>query len=283
MTEFERTNSDFIKRKARETQERPKVGRVEQVIEHRKQAEFDGRGEVVERGDNSNFEVDVSIDDGDYDTRSIEHSLKGAGEISVPRVGDRVLLSFEDSENNKPISTDIISTVDNRPPLARAGMTRNSFQSDKSPAGFGDIYVTGFTEYDANPALENVDGLTPEKSWYQIGKHEATPDPITPEESDMLIEMYDSPKTDEAEIRLSGSQVDSDSSQGLEVMLDFKSGEVKLTAENSTGEFGIKFNSKDGTFKVADESGYGIESDGSGNFTWHYETIDHVEGSTMSF
>jgi hypothetical protein len=174
-------------------------------------------------------------------------------------------------------------------------MTRNKFESTGSAVGNGNINVTGYTEYDRNPAVERVEvpeGLTdentddepaPERAWYQIAKHSPTPDPIMPKKADMMIQMYDSPRTNRSEIRLRGNQVDFDSSQMLEALLNFKSGDIYLKAENSTGEFGLRMNSKNGRFKIMDQKGYGIESDGSGNFTWHYESIEHSKGTTMDF
>jgi len=51
----------------------------------------------------------------------------------------------------------------------------------------------------------------------------------------------------------------------------------KVGGEDTDGTWGIKFDLKTGTFELADSSGFGIESDGSGNFTFHHKTIDFNE------
>lgn len=269
MTEFENTDSSFIKRKAKEIQQNPKVGQVTEVIEHRNPT------------DNSNFELNISTDDDLFTERSVEYTPTGSDQIAVPTVGDSVLLNYEESEGNHPVATKVVSNRKKRPPLGRAGMTRDKFSGPGSPVGTGNIYATGYTQHSSNPAKSDTN--TPEKAWYQIAKHSPTPDPIMASDADMLIGMHEDKNADTAEIRLMGSQIDGVETQGVEVLLDFKSGDIHLKAENSTGEFGIKFNTKNGTFKVMDQEGYGIESDGAGNFTWHYESIDHKKGSTMNF
>lgn len=138
-------------------------------------------------------------------------------------------------------------------------MWKQRFESGSSPAGDGDIHLTGYTSYDGDPANNEKSGLTPQETFVQIAKHvdDASPDA----DSGMKIEMYDSPNNDAAHVR------------------------VELTKENGSdtaNTWGLEFNLKDGTMKMLDGSGYGIVSDGDGNFTWHHENVDFDEGTTTS-
>lgn len=276
------TQSDFIRSKAREEFTQPKIGRVVRVYEH------------LSAEDDSNFECDIFVDGQLFEHRSIHYMGVHAGQVSPPKVGDNILLMFLESESDAPILFGSPYSKETRPPSGRAGMYRDVYESGESPVGDGNIKVTGYTEYTRNPAREGFDETNettgeriadPTQAWYQISKEVPTPDPSQPSRAAMTMEMYDSPTDEEdaAHIKLKGTQVDGDDDdKELEVELDFKSGEVKVSATGANGdEFGIKMSAKDGTFKLVDESGYGIESDGSGNFTWHYESIDHSQGTTM--
>ena len=54
--------------------------------------------------------------------------------------------------------------------------------------------------------------------------------------------------------------------------------------EQDNTDMGIELDFGSGEFKIGDGSGYGIESDGDGNFTWYYETLNEVtDGSTISW
>lgn len=55
---------------------------------------------------------------------------------------------------------------------------------------------------------------------------------------------------------------------------------VKVTGEDAP--MGLRLDLSSGKFKLRDGGGYGIESDGAGNFTWYHESVDFNEGSTMS-
>jgi hypothetical protein len=267
---LERTQTDFVKTKAKDVAKNPKIGKVVEVFEHRG------------TDDDSNFEVDVTLDSGLFQERGVPYTGAGPDHIEVPRVGDTVELEWLESEGDDTIATDVASTNLDRPPVARSGMYRNKFESDKSPVGRGSLHITGYTEYSKNPAVNDYRDIDADESWIQIAKHLPVPNPADVDGAPMVMQMYDSPKDDKANITIKGNQVDGDDTKSLEADLDFKTGEIVLKAKNSTGEFGVKFNAKDGTFTLIDESGYGIESDGSGNFTWHYETINHNQGSTTS-
>jgi len=49
-------------------------------------------------------------------------------------------------------------------------------------------------------------------------------------------------------------------------------------------DMGIELNLSTGEFKIGDGSGFGIVSDGSGNFTWYIQSLDYVsDGSTIDW
>ena len=49
-------------------------------------------------------------------------------------------------------------------------------------------------------------------------------------------------------------------------------------------DMGLELNLSTGEFQIGDASGYGITSDGSGNFQWFLESLDYVtDGSTLSW
>lgn len=53
-----------------------------------------------------------------------------------------------------------------------------------------------------------------------------------------------------------------------------------MTIETANGEQGMKLDGNDGSFKVLDQGGYGLTSDGGGNLEMFHSTFDFVEGST---
>lgn len=267
---FERTETDFIKSKAKEEVSDPRLGRVIEVYEHQTSS------------DDSNFEADVIIGGEQYEERSIPISENARGSIAIPEVGDTVVVDYMAGEGNSPVITGIHTTNQNRPPIGRAGMEKTVFESGESPAGTGNIHLTGYTEYDKNPALTTISERVAERAWIQISKHDPARDPVPKDDANMTIEMLDDPKNDAANITLAGNTIDGDDSKSVSVDLDMKSGDIIVKAENTSGEFGLKLDVNNGTFTIVDESGYGIESDGAGNFTWHHESIDMSEGTTIS-
>lgn len=269
---FDGTQQDFVKQRAKEEIKNPKLGQVVQVYEH------------INENDNSNFECDVFVDGGLFEERSIPYLGEHSSQISAPMVGESVLIVFREGENNRPILIGTGYTNKDRAPLARSGMYRDVYDAGLSPTGEGNIKVTGYTKYSDNPAQKDPDTMVPEATWYQIGKEEPSPNPLNVESAPMAIEMYDAPTAfdDKSHIKLRGNEVDQDESKALDITLDFKAGTAEVKAENSTGEFGISIDVNTGEFTLIDQAGYGIESDGSGNFTWHHETIDMSEGTTTS-
>jgi hypothetical protein len=62
---------------------------------------------------------------------------------------------------------------------------------------------------------------------------------------------------------------------------------IRLTRgkeEKSETDMGLVLNLGTGGFKIGDGSQFGIESDGSGNFTWYANSVDFkTDGSTLTF
>jgi len=57
----------------------------------------------------------------------------------------------------------------------------------------------------------------------------------------------------------------------------------KPEGDDATPKGGFEI-SEDGSFKIGDGSGYGIVSDGNGNFTWYEKSVDFVDdGSKISW
>lgn len=269
---FDGTDQDFVKQRTKEEITDPKLGTVAQVYEH------------IEADDDSNFECDVLVDGTLFEERAIPYLGAHSSQISPPMVGEQVLIIFREGENSRPILVGTGYTNRSRSPTARAGMYRDVYDAGYSPVGGGDIQVTGYTQYSENPSISNPDDLSVEKTWYQVAKDAQTADPSFAGEAPMLMGMYDSPPyaEDESVITLEGNVVDNNSSQSMNVTLDFKDGTIEAKAENSTGEFGFSIDVKSGEFTLIDQSGYGIESDGDGNFTWHHKSIEMSEGTTTS-
>lgn len=247
MTGIDSDQSSFIEDKIDKATQNPLIGKVRQVFEH------------VDDGDDSNFEVDVEIIGENIQHRAIPYQHEANNEISVPTVGDKVIVEYREGRKLQPIARNIVYTNKDRPPIGRAGMWRKRVDSDDSPAGPGSLYIESYTDYDINPAETNPqENGTVEESYVKIAKKE------TDDQSGSLpfeIEVLDSPSSDDAHIKLELNKVD---------------------GQDSDNSWGLKLDLKTGEFKLLDGSGYGLVSDGSGNFTWHHETIDFSEGTTNS-
>lgn len=314
---FDGTDQDFVKHRAREEINDPKLGTVVQVYEH------------LNQDDNSNFECDVFVDGNLFEERAIPYLGLNSTQISPPTVGDTVLVVFRAGENSRPILLGTAYTNKDRAPLARAGMYRDVYKAGYSPTTGGNIKVTGYTKYSDNPAIKDVSSLSVEETFYQISKDSQSPNPSASGEAPMLIEMYDSPSyaEDASRISLEGNVVDGDDTKSMNMKLDFKEGTTTTEAVNEqtgmstsvehdvkndildivandgtsdysvgfdpsvpkitidttgTSDAGLSLNFNTGEFTILDGSGYGIESDGNGNFTWHHESIDMSEGTTTT-
>lgn len=269
---FDGTDTDFVKERAKEEISDPKLGRVVRVYEH------------IDPDDNSNFECDIVVDGQRFENRAIEYLGSHSNQIAAPMVGETVLMIFREGENSPPLLLGMGYTNRDRAPLARAGMYRDVYKAGYSPTGDGDIKVTGYTKYSDNPAIKDVNNLSVEETFYQISKDTQSPNPSQSGEAPMLIEMYDSPPyaKDESRITLEGNVVDDDDTKSLNVSLDMKAGTVKVEANDAGTSFGLSLDVTTGEVTLIDGDGYGIESDGSGNFTWHHQSINFSEDTTTS-
>lgn len=247
MVNLERNETDFIKNTVRNMIQNCRVGHVVQVYEH------------LEPDDNSNFEVDVNFP-GEQDLEHRVAPIEGphTDSIAIPKVGDKVVVEYLHGDKKNPVVRNIVNTNQDRPPEGFAGMWRKRMESDTSPAGDGDLYMTTYTTYDKNPALNDYRDLTPQETFVRIAKKA---DALDSDGLPMTIEMLDSPKDGAAHIKIEAN---------------------KAGGSDSTVPYGFLLDLSDGSFKIVDKDGYGIESDGSGNFTWHHESIDFSEGTTTS-
>lgn len=250
MTRFDRTQTALIEKIVRNSTKNSKVGIVDQVFEH---SGID---------DDSNWEVDVLIDGKTEKLSRVPVHNPGSDIIAPPKNGDKILVTYVEGVTFRPVAFGTGWSNTDRPPVGRAGMYRNRFDSDTSPAGNGDLHLTGYTSYDGDQASTDKRELTPEESFVQITKH-AEGENVDPSNPDSpvpaKIEMYDSPSTDEAWITVEINKRD---------------------GADSDATWGMKFNIKTGEVKLVDPSGYGFKSDGDGNWTWEYasKTENQVSG-----
>lgn len=248
MVDFDRSQSSFIEKQIREQIDEQRIGKVLKVYEH------------LEDDDKSNFEAEVAVDGGTRLERVAPMTHSGSDKIDVPKVGDTVLVGFRAGESADPVITGYVYTVKDRPPKGKAGMSRNEFKSSESPAGSGNLYVTGYTKYDKQSATVDQNDLKPEESFVQIAKREDNiADPSEESNLPAKIEFYDAPSKDEAHITIELNKRDSN---------------------DSDATWGIRLDVKTGEIKLVDPSGYGFMSDGDGNWTWEYasKTENEVTG-----
>jgi|APHM01.1.fsa_nt_gi hypothetical protein len=246
MPRFDRNQSSLVEKVVREKTKNPKIGTVKKVFEHTKS------------DDDSNFEIDVTVDGETNKLTRVPVHAPGSDSIVPPKYGDKIIIIFTEGEVFNPVAIGTGWSNKDRPPLGKAGMYRNRFESDTSPAGDGDLHITGYTKYDDNPATNNKKNLTPEESFVQITKH-AEGDNYDPSNSDSLpakIEMYDSPKDGEAWIEMKMN---------------------KVGGGDSSVPWGMKFNIKTGEWKIVGPNGFGIKADGQGNFVWDHSNITFNE------
>lgn len=112
MGRFDNTESAYLERKIDSQVSGIQFGEVVEVYEH------------TQADDNSNFEVDVILRDEAQERREVPIMTARRGEISVPEVGDTVLVGFLDGVSEAPVVLGNIYTDQTRPPLGRAGMYR---------------------------------------------------------------------------------------------------------------------------------------------------------------
>lgn len=251
MSRFERNQLSMIEKKISEKVHHPKTGVVTQVFEH--------------SGDNddSNWEVDVEINGGTSKESRVSVHTPGSGAVSAPKNGDKMLLIYRDGDTNRPIALSTGWSNTDRPPRGKAGMYRNQFESGESSAGLGDLNITGYTKYDGNVASTDKRELSPEETFVQIAKHtgDENVDPSEANDLPAKIEMYDSANTGESWIT-------------VEINKD--------AGSDSHATWGMKFNIQTGEWKLVGPSGFGITSDGDGNFVWEYRNIDYQDKTTST-
>lgn len=253
MSEFERNDLTFVNNEIEQNVKQPLIGDVVQVYEH------------TLATDDSNWEADIQIDGEGAPLQRVPVHAPYTDSIAPPKYGDKVLVIFTDGRTNRPIAFSTAWSNKDRPPLGLAGMYRNRFESGTSPAGNGSLHITGYTKYDQSVASNDKDDLTPQETFVQIAKH-AEGDNVDPSLNDDLpakIEMYDSPSTDKAWIEIEINKED---------------------GNDSDASWGMKFNIKTGEWKIVGPKGFGITSDGEGNFVWEHKdiTFDEVSGSNGS-
>jgi len=253
MPRFDRNQTALIEKIVKENTKNPKIGIVDQVFEH------------SVSDDDSNWEVDVLINAKTQKLKRVPVHTPGSDIITPPKNGDKILVLYTEGETFNPVAFGTGWSNTDRPPLGRAGMFRNRFESspDPSPAGTGGLHITGYTSYDGDVASTDKRELEAEESLIQITKH-AEGDNVTPNELENIpakIEMFDSAKQDKAWISVEINKED---------------------GADSDATWGMKFNIKTGEWKLVGPKGFGIESDGEGNFTWHHKDINfnEVSGST---
>jgi hypothetical protein len=253
MTRFDRTDTSLIESKIRQSTKNPEIGIVDQVFEHKAE------------DDDSNFEVDLLTEAKTNKIRRVPVLTPGSSAISVPKKGDKMTIFYTEGENFRPIAMGNAYSNTDRPPVGRAGMYKNFFESGDSPAGEGGLNITGYTSFSEDPAsIKATDGkvalLDPDEAVVQIAKHRSDRfgDPTQEGDVPMKLEVYDSELEDESHIAIGVNKVD---------------------GSDSDSTWGIKFDVKTGGWQLVGPTGFGIESDGEGNFTWHHKTIEFNEVS----
>lgn len=304
MSEFDRNQSSLIEKVVEENTNNPEIGIVDQVYEH----------SAVD--DDSNWEVDVLIRAKTDIMERVPYHTAGNDIIHPPKRGDKVTLIYTKGGSFAPIAIGNSYSKTDRPALGKAGMYRNRFESGTSPTGDGDLHITGYTKYNESVASNKKDQVDPEETFVQITKHKEgdNMDPSDPNDSNyipMKIEMYDSPTSvnDESHIHLNSEKIDQDENLGMDIYMDMKAGKLHVRANNDTdndeyefvldvknetakiigdsdsgNKMGASFDFDTDEFTIADGNKFGIESDGSGNFTWSHKSINFKEesGSTGS-
>lgn len=255
MPRFDRNQTSLMEKTISENTSSPKIGIVDQVFEH------------SASDDDSNWEINVLVDAKTTKHKRVPVHTPGSDVINPPKKGDKILVLYTEGQGSRPVAIGTGWSNKDRPPLGRAGMFRNRFEAsdEPSPAGVGDLHITGYTKYDKSVASTDKRELKAEETLVQIAKH-AEGDNVTPTELNNLpakIEMYDSAKNDESWI-------------SVEIN--------KENGEDSDATWGMKFNIKTGEWKLVGPKGFGITSDGEGNFVWEHKdiTFDEVDGDTGS-
>lgn len=307
MTYFERTQTDFIKNSVRDLLENPRIGQVVKVYEH-----------LVD-DDNNNFEVNVSTRGNEEPEFKRVPVLKPtANSIAIPKVGDNVLVQFLDGDARVPVVTRVVNTGGDRAVKGQAGMNREKWEGpsgdiyltsytkyDNNPA-FNE--KDGLSPEEAyvriakkNNALDNPSDIplytelldSSSESRFRVKANEVAGDGnlsmTTDVDQSAGVTTIETANNNEIET----TKVEQDVSNGTILVEGVNSGDsfqLEIDVRNKTAKFSGKGDSEMGftmdfdgnSFKLLDGKGYGIVSDGSGNFTWHHESVDFSEGTTTS-
>lgn len=246
MSEFDRSETGLITQQVSQQQSTAKVGTVVQVYEH------------TTTDDGSNFEADVVFDGGTRTERVAPIAMHAADSIAVPRVGDTVVVTFLDDQSDTGVIVGHVSTAVDRPPVGTAGLQRRRIPGANSPLGNGDLYIDTFTEYvGGDPSSIDPDNLDADKSLIRLAAYDS-PEAKPTDES-----------TPAASIELREAETDDEATISLKVN--------KKDGNDTAQTWGVQLNVKTGEITVSDSSGFGIESDGEGNFTWHHKKINFNE------
>jgi hypothetical protein len=237
------------------------IGVIEKTLDEKKQTKLGTVTLVREKivDEEPNLAVNVAINGRDSEERLVAVADTADDTIDVPRVGDTVLLEYLSDESDRPVVTQVFDTRDRPSLISRAGMHKERYPSRLSGAGDGDIYVTKYTQYfddNGGPELVDPDDLVPKQSIFQIAKRETdVADPFSAAPANAKVEFYDNTETGDAYVEIAFT---------------------KVGGVDADTTWGLKFDIRTGEFKLVDASGYGIVSDGAGNFTWENQSINKV-------
>lgn len=299
MPNFDRTIEGQIQQRIEDTSFYPSYGEVLRVYEH------------VEDNDKTNFEMDVRLlaeDSVQY--RRIPYQFESTRSIEVPQVGDIVMVEYMDGAKKKPIAKNAIFTNEDRPPKATAGSWVRHVPSTDTSAGMeGDLYVEAINRYDIPSSLEDVTRREPKGALVRIAKKNDDLDggdnlpaqikledngdnnsthieaSTTQDDGDMSFEIDTgegvvSMTAEPNEIQHNITRPDKlesdveDARTEMKMELDMQNGQLLLSG--FAGLMGLKLDLQDGTFKLLDGEGYGIISEGGGDFKWHNESVTHT-------
>lgn len=299
MPNFDRTTEGQIQQRIEENSFYPTFGRVVRVYEH------------TEDDDYTNFEMDVRLlAERNVQHRRIPYQFRSSNDIDVPQVGDVVVVEYMDGAKKKPIAKNAVFTDEKRPPKTTAGSWIRRQPSTKTSDGLeGDLYIESFSKHDIPASAEDVSEVEPLGAMVRISKKQ---DGM--EGGDNLpaqIKLEDDGENDTTNIEASTRQDSGNMSfeintgEGVVSMtaepdeiqhnidrpdklssgtesertemkmeLDMENGQ--LTLSGFADLMGVKLDLQEGTFKLLDAEGYGLVSEGGGDFKWHNESVTHT-------
>lgn len=320
MVELDGTNTHFIKNKVRQVSHNPKIGHVIKVYEHvdeddKSNFEVDiafpgdetheGHGPVPVVSPHSDSIAAPKVGDRMY----IDY-LDGNEEFPVAR-------GYANTNLNRSVRAEPgmwrqeIDCNDDKTPVGKGQMymtTQSRYDQTPSLNDYRNLNVDeSFIRFakkkdamhepsDAPPMfMEMFDSKKKDQSHIRLKANEIDKDPDKSMEfnmdfKDQKIERETLNATDNEDmfitqdmqdgvLRVKG--VNKNSGKTFTLEIDVRNQTAKFSGDGSS-EMGFSMDFTDDSFKLLDGSGYGIESDGSGNFTWHYDSIDYSENTTTS-